>query len=731
MRGRTNAKVKKTLTFIKDKILLICILLGALWFFIKPFRTWLIKSYTDYFGGLLDWFDNDILQVKRDKNGVINESDNKMRRIVYIIIYVFIVTVTIGVLHYLELFRIEKAELTGEDISKTGLTPMRFIKICVVLFLISLLVFIEKYISIPIFTIIFFIILGRIIIKQLIYSIEGSDKAEDADDEEEDRNDAVFMITNSILFYFIVVFIIHILWIVIVYTAPDMSNNINLGKDKDCSLPWLYYGTPTPEDDKILDRINRYMFDITYWFSLKDDIPTIPGVPDALSLQSSFKCQPCPLNKTPIEPQLSSSIKTGCRPCRTGEEWVSVKTLAERFKDGLLSKKDIDKFKSGFKEDGTLNLKDNSIKQVLDDYGKKKLDDPFYKTRGMCLKNNADDWEEILDGDCDSYSDCMDNNYKGKFIELSWPKNKKEPVNLFPEQRIDIFNLTKPIGFYLPSDIMKAPCSPPPVDRDKYNNPICNKKQSGVSDPDKCYLLLPVGKDISKKSESIPQPSIIRRRGDISCGDPNIIAQNYETENALKPDKKMINDITDKFVNELGDDWRNIYQQVQDNCYSSSKGNCYINNSICHTKINTPLPLVDYNNTGEGILTIPTASIQGCKNIAKSCSKNNDECISIDVDEDGNVVDGKGNCKYSKWNETDNKWDLKDDEEEDYELRCMNNNAVNNNNTNLKHHNNVKYNNNIFNNPANFQNMCTEIHRFTNFNLELIGNEDNPCRGSL
>lgn len=712
MLGRKYAKAKKTLKLIAKYIALICVLSVIIWFSIEP-----IIAPTR--GPLLDWFDDNILQVKRDKNGNIISKDLKRRSYVYSITYAFIVVVTIGVLMYLN-------KDNDDNDNDTGLTPMRFITICLVIFLLLLLVLIDKYINIPIFTIIFFIILGRIIIKKLISSIKNTKK--------EDRNDTVFIITNSILFYFIIVFIIHILWIVIVYTAPDMSNNINLGKDKGCSLPWLYYGTPTPEDDKILDRINRYMFDITYWFSVKDDIPKIPGVPDALSLQSSFKCQPCPLNKTPIETEDSNSIKTGCRPCRTGEEWVSVKTLAERFKDGLLSKKDIDKFKSGFKEDGKLNEEDNSIKQVLNDYGTTDLNNTLYKNRGMCLKNNADDWEEILDGDCDSYSDCMDNNYKGKFIELSWPKNikknnKEEPVNLFPGQRIDILNLNKPIGFYLPSDIMKAPCSPPPVDRDKYNNPICNKKHDGINEENKCYLLLPVGESIDKKSESIPQPSIIRRRGDVSCGDPNIIAQNYETENKLKPDKNLINDTTDKSVNEDDNDWRNIYQQVQDNCYRSSKGNCYISNSICHTKINTPLPLVDYNNTGEGILTIPTASTIGCRNIAKSCSINNDECVSIDVDEDGNVVDGKGICRYSKWNDTDNKWDIKEDQEEDYELRCMNNNTANN--TNLEYPDNVQYDNSIFDTRtglSNFQDMCRSIHRFEDFKLELIDNTNNPCR---
>tara|TARA_Y100000389_G_scaffold19051_1_gene16520 strand:+ start:6926 stop:9070 length:2145 start_codon:yes stop_codon:yes gene_type:complete len=714
MLGRKYAKAKKTLKSIAKYIAIICVLSVIIWYSIEPIIKGFTKYYIDFFGGLLDRFDNDILQVKRDKNGVIISADLKRRSYVYSITYAFIVVVTIGVLRYLN-------KDNDDNDNDTGLTPMRFITICLVLFLLSLLVLIEKYINIPIFTIIFFIILGRIIIKKLISSIKNTKK--------EDRNDTVFIITNSILFYFIIVFIIHILWIVIVYTAPDMSNNINLGKDKGCSLPWLYYGTPTPEDDKILDRINRYMFDITYWFSVKDDIPKIPGVPDALSLQSSFKCQPCPLNKTPRETEDSNSIKTGCRPCRTGEEWVSVKTLAERFNKGLLSKKDIDKFKSGFKEDGTLNEEDNSIKQVLHDYDTIDLDNPLYINRGMCLKNNADDWEEILDGDCDSYSDCMDNNYKGKFIELSWSKNINDPVNLFPEQRIDILNLNKPIGFYLPSDIMKAPCSPPPVDRDKYNNPICNKKHDGKGEKNKCYLLLPVGEHIDKISEPNNAHPIIRRSGDVSCDDPNIIAQEYETENALKPDKKSINDTTNKSVNEGDNDWRNIYQQVQDNCYSSSKGNCYINNSICHTKINTPLPLVDYNNTGKGILTIPTASNIGCRNIAKSCSINNDECVSIDVDEDGNVVDGKGNCKYSKWNETDNKWDLKDDEDEDYELRCMNNNTANN--TNLKYPDNVNYDDSIFDTRkglANFQDMCRSIHRFEDFKLELIDNTNNPCR---
>ena len=66
----------------------------------------------------------------------------------------------------------------------------------------------------------------------------------------------VFIITNSILFYFIIVFIIHILWIAIDILCTRCYNNINLGKDVVVGFIWLYYGQFTHSYREISDRIN-------------------------------------------------------------------------------------------------------------------------------------------------------------------------------------------------------------------------------------------------------------------------------------------------------------------------------------------------------------------------------------------------------------------------------------------------------------------------------------------
>ena len=100
MLGRKYAKAKKTLKSIAKYIAVICILLVIIWFSIEPITKWFIKHYIDIFKPLLDWFDDNILQIKRDKNGNIISEDLKRRSYVYSITYALIVVVTMD-LRYL------------------------------------------------------------------------------------------------------------------------------------------------------------------------------------------------------------------------------------------------------------------------------------------------------------------------------------------------------------------------------------------------------------------------------------------------------------------------------------------------------------------------------------------------------------------------------------------------------------------------------------------------------
>ena len=135
------------------------------------------------------------------------------------------------------------------------------------------------------------------------------------------------------------------------------------------------------------------------------------------------------------------------------------------------------------------------------------------------------------------------------------------------------------------------------------------------------------------------------------CNSINNLAQKFNTNTK----KDLTIDIKDDLKDD-GSNWLSVLDLTREECYNHS-GKCYIDDYMCSTKKSIPLPLI-YKNK----ITIPTAGLTGCQNLAYSCDENTKDkpCEHLTIDTNGfikSLTDGK--CIKSKW--VNNKWKQADD----------------------------------------------------------------------
>ena len=371
------------------------------------------------------------------------------------------------------------------------------------------------------------------------------------------REEKVAIVFNFMGYYLTLFMIIHVLWIILVYTSPTMNYNLKLTPPKDCSLPWLYYGVYPAEDYDVMDDINKYMFDITKW--LPDDAKDNPD----------FTCQPCPTNMTPLGTH--GTIRTSCRPCTDDEEWMSIEDIKQKRAQGVLNADE----KRLIGNDGMTveeaMLSNNSYKTFSNDHGNNF--DQIKRETGMCFPKDAGYGPWGSGNVCDSYNDCMTQGQA--YIELRWPKEESLGNHrVYPGQRIEIRDLDTPIAFDIPHNIIDPTISDNCdltdtdsinhiyEDHNKYNNPICDVTSLEPGDAhiqplsvpnennDYCHLRIPVDHQPLPNNDplrDIPiQYKVIRHGGNSSntgppCNSSNRIAQDYLISGGALPNPTDIN----------------------------------------------------------------------------------------------------------------------------------------------------------------------------------------------
>ena len=581
--------------------------------------------------------------------------------------------------------------------------------------------------------------------------------------DKEQRFEYFKYIINNGVFGFIILMIIHVLWIILVYTAPNL-NEIQLSGDRSCNLPWLYYGVYPLVDYDVMNDINKYMFDIGKW--LPDDIEDNPD----------FTCQPCPTNMTP-NTDGGSGVRTSCRTCHPHEEWVSIDEIRNRRSQGVLRNDHRQLIQNDGMtiEDGMLNQ--SSYKTFANDH--KDSFNQIIRETGMCLplydtSAGASSWMQTGNTNiCSSYNSCMTQG--PAYIELFWPKDINQGYHrVYPGQHFEIRDLDTPLSFVIPDNLID-----PLLDKDgnpntqrncgvidpahptdnKYHNPICDVTSLSSDhsltiplDTDEntnfCHLRIPLDHVPIPNTNSMmslpPSDRVVRHGGNSSnsgppCDDINQVAQDYLlygvnnniSEQHITNNASLINNapLTSRYVsrsgtNTVGDDWRDVYEIIYDNCYqSSTQGQCYMDNSICQTSNKTALPLVDLQANPSPVLTIPDASELGCKNITKvdSCTRdsnsNGSSCSALDIDHNGNIIEVSGVCRYARW--LNNQWDIQDDNfaltsDHNYDIRCFPSPIDRNTYTGhtLSNPDKINYNNAIFTDVNKFENMCKRVPRF-------------------
>ena len=533
-------------------------------------------------------------------------------------------------------------------------------------------------------------------------------------------------IINRLAFGICILYIIHTLWVILTFTSPTIHTSIKLPEDKQCNLNWLYYGPyPTPNYDKT-KQMHTYLFDISTWFP--------PDITD----NPTFTCQPCPSGMTPIQNLTKPNLS--CRQCKSNEEWVSFEEIKRRKLNNKQHHLLTDKHLQTIGNNGNITATetesiDASLRTLTNDHPTFfDSGSDFMKHSGMCLKVDTNDYSTnpYPKSGCGSYENCMKHS-KG-YIDISWPKTSND---VYPGQLFEIKDLEVPLIFKIPENIQKGDCSgdDPKYTPSTYHNKICNDITNG-----KCHLKIPVDRLSPKNIHTPPEGyKIIRHGGGESgegppCAEVNKLTSDYNKlsfKNTLNPSESEIN--TDGITNKMGryvktktgGDWRNILGMVYDECYEH-KGKCHIDDYICKTENNTPLPLVDYSGPTP-ILTIPEYSLEGCQNFALGCKEEGKPCNSIKIEGEGDIVPTTGECKLAKW--VNKKWDTtKTGIKADSHLRCFPKDKEND----YAIYGNVLTNPNILNAGKLPRNLCKRIPRKTdsqtgNNQLSFDIYKNSPC----
>jgi len=452
----------------------------------------------------------------------------------------------------------------------------------------------------------------------------------------------------------LIVFIFHIIWVILLFTNPakDCGDVTFTG----CSQPWLYYGNDdnTVDDTNIDYSYTDYIFDMSTWSN--------PGV----KKNKGNKCHALPSGKKGIilDGCEKGSGNIGMTDCvEPSEKWFAFSEIGNA-KGHISHGKPTPISYSiplSYTSLGTPSL--ISIQQFLNDEpGISSMDElkksPDY---GMCLKRIYKgvqaDYEDVNPFDCvGSYSDCM--NQSTYFATVQWNQPTQGIAPVYPNQLFTITGLGgNNIDFPVPTNPYKiSSCNPDSLYNNNYQNPICG--ESGT-----CKFEYPIP---SAFINSEPQTlTTVRTAGNqnICSGKIHntiqIISKKKTTSADIKKDMDISNAGTTPLA-EVPKRWLQGVDTLRHECLASdidqstSAGKCYLKSSICTThKGGNPvshIPIIDDHNK----LTVPYLSTIGCQNAMIPCSKADEDCDAMYIDNNGYILTTDGKCKGTTW--TSNGW---------------------------------------------------------------------------
>ena len=495
---------------------------------------------------------------------------------------------------------------------------------------------------------------------------------------------------SRLFYYFIVIYIFHILWVILTFTNPDklscdmVSNRVGV-----CNAPGLYFGKyPDPEKD-FQHSYHDYIFDIFTWFP-----------PDFLPGNTiGHKCAACPYNQTATGmPGCNNEGRISCRDCNTNESWYSINDIKYlNASDSAVPSKYF-----------SMENMDN-IKSLKKDYDK----------IGVCIPNKEmnkihQDMIGVDSGyDCTDYKECLN---KGIFSD-NFQISIEQPTSIDPVLSGQIFHFRKyktPLQIKIPEnrDYSSLHMDSPYRGTDYYY--LDNKYGNSLCDPyiKPCTINVAIPSNISTTPPSPTLPTYLQKvREGINCptedencyknaggcyvankimygfNNPSesivfnhlsfqeIVGKDIPTPRSLDVEKELT------FPNYSN--WINAVEESRKLCIKDiNKGTCFVNtdNYPCTTKRGTAIPLTDNNK-----LVVPEFSMEGCRNalLVSNCKKAEDDCYALQVSDTGilynkdpNTGEKNGKCKPVKYNYTGNKWVI-DPLATPTDLRCIPNDNIN------------------------------------------------------
>ena len=487
-----------------------------------------------------------------------------------------------------------------------------------------------------------------------------------------------------VLFVVCCTYIIHALWVILVFTNPDRicvttlkdAGDITTGNAK-CP-PWQYYGPVTAANSDIEDSTydySKYLLNLDIW-----------EPPDHHGDKVIQGCHECGKNMKPVRlPGCGMGDYVGCGKCDGNETWASLKCIKNDLNKGCkglsagpgceptnpccqtvgtkcISKNPLHGFDTNFLgKDAKGNLPDDGVGGVCLSPNNAKSNNAVYSDmvgEGVCGHD--------ISSPQDAYEDCI---YKAPhYLELEWDKNHAGYGPVYPGQEFEINNTTHKFTVPIP-----RPHGPECKGIDnKYNNnfhnPICDTPSDG--DKTKCSVKIPV---MTQPVHDITK-SQLKIRGGVSdnsiptppCESSNRLADEYNNGKMLgilikpfdKPNKD-INSTPFTFASpSTGADtpmWARTLDMIRSDCLSDKKGKCFMTDSMCTTFDSLdPTNIVSHVPTvgPGGTLNIKELSDTGCQNTYLPCPKESDPCTAMQVDKSGNIISLPGVCNTGEYDAT-------------------------------------------------------------------------------
>lgn len=508
---------------------------------------------------------------------------------------------------------------------------------------------------------------------------------------------------SQAFYYFIVIYIFHILWVILTFTNPDkiscdmVSNRVGV-----CTGPGIYYGEyPEPPKD-YQHSYHDFIFDITTWFP-----------PDFLPDNTiGYKCAACPYNQTATT--IPGCKKPGeyignisCRECNTNESWYSIKEIKEL-------------------HDADIPVPSKYIS--MDDVTK-KMNSGIVKNDsekiGVCIPNKEmnkihQDMTSVDSGyGCSTYKDCIDKGIFSDNFQITITAPTIDPV--LSGQIFHFREYVNPLQIKIPENRDYSS-----LDMDKYKSYrkdyyyLDNKYGNSLCYPDStvepCIINVAIPSNAAKATDkplNIPtnlqkvregrncppdEENCYKNAGGCYVANKIMYGFNNPSESILfdhLPFQEIVGkdiptpqslDVVKEFTFPNYSNWINAVEETRKECIDDiNRGTCFVNtdNYPCTTKRGTAIPLLDKNK-----LVIPEFSMDGCRNALLTCAEKDKPCNALQVNENSYLYDkdpisgGKnGTCKPVRYDYNDNKWII-DPLATPTDLRCIPTDKINNNTIN-------------------------------------------------